>query len=497
LNFIISNNIKATILTIILLSGGVIAITSPVPPSAEAEIYQNAICSNVNFNLNHIKQVQLQNQEDSQTTTNGQQPNDIERLNSLDSGGLLSNMEDRSTDANIDGEPVLNLEKNIVNVCINDNDNFLGAELVGGQEQIEPPQPIPPSAFLDLAVANVFSDNVSVLLGDATDSFGTATNYDTGDAPSSVAIGDFNGNGVLDLAISNILSNSVSILLGNGDGTFGTANSFSTGNSPYAVAIGDFNGDGILDLVIANENSNSNSVSILLGNGDGTFGTANSFSTGGTTPRFVAVGEFNGDDVFDLAVANTGSHDLGILLGNGDGTFDPANNFPTGEESFPAFVAVGDFNGDNVLDLVTVYDNSGEPNSNSVSILLGNGDGTFGTAKHFRVGTSPMAVAVEDFNDDKVLDLAVANSGSAGSVSILLGNGDGTFGTANGFGGGSSPRSIAVGDFNNDRKLDLVTANESSNTVTILLGNGDGTFGPSNSFPVGDRPFSVAVGNFN
>lgn len=108
-----------------------------------------------------------------------------------------------------------------------------------------------------------------------------------------------------------------------------------------------------------------------------------------------------------------------------------------------------------------------------------------------------MSARVGDYNGDNVLDLAVANSGSADSVSILLGNGDGTFDTANGFGGGPSPRSIAAGDFNNDRKLDLVTANDSSNSVTILLGNGDGTFDTANSFPVGDRPFSVAVGDFN
>jgi FG-GAP-like repeat len=252
----------------------------------------------------------------------------------------------------------------------------------------------------------------------------------------------------LDLAVANNFGDSVSILLGNGDGTFDPANNFPTGNSPYAIAIGDFNGDGVLDLVTANESSNSNSVSILLGNGDGTFGPANNFPRGGTTPRFVAVGDFNGDNVLDLAVANTGSHDLGILLGNGDGTFGPANNFQTGEESFPTFVAVGDFNDDDVLDLVTVYDNLGETNSNSVTILLGNDDGTFNSGKYFRVGTSPMAVAVEDFNGDSVLDLAVANSGSAGSVSILLGNGDGTFGQVTSFEVGNRTFSVAVGEFN-------------------------------------------------
>jgi hypothetical protein len=187
---------------------------------------QNVICDNINLNLNHIEQVQRQNQKNSQTTDNLQQPSVIEGLNPRDSGGLLSNIEDTFTDANINDESLLNLDRNIINVCINDNINFLDAELVGTQEQIEPPSPIPPGDFLDLTVPNVGSDNVSILLGDGTGSFGTATNFDTGDAPSSVAIGDFNGNGILDLAVANIISNSVSILLGNGDGTFGPANNF-------------------------------------------------------------------------------------------------------------------------------------------------------------------------------------------------------------------------------------------------------------------------------
>ena len=315
-------------------------------------------------------------------------------MNPADSGGPLSNIENTFNDANINDESLLNLDKNIVNICINDNDNFLNSELVATQEQIEPPPPPTPSInFLDLVVANVGSDNVSILLGDGTGSFGTATNFDTGDAPSSVAIGDFDGNSILDLAVANIISNSVSILLGNGDGTFDPANNFARGHSPYAVAIGDFNSDGVLDLVTANESSNSNSVTILLGNGDGTFDPANNFSTGGTTPRFVAVGDFNGDNVLDLAVSNTGSHDLGILLGNGDGKFDPANNFARGHS--PRSIAVGDFNSDGVLDLVTANEFY---LSNSVTILLGNGNGTLDTANSFPVGDRPFSVAVGEFN---------------------------------------------------------------------------------------------------
>jgi hypothetical protein len=114
---IVSNNIKATFLTIMLLSG-FIGITSPPLSSASADLYQNAICDNVNFNLNHINQIQRQNQEDSQITSNGQQPSTIKALNPADSGGPLSNMEDTFTDANINDKPLLNLNKNIVNVLL-------------------------------------------------------------------------------------------------------------------------------------------------------------------------------------------------------------------------------------------------------------------------------------------------------------------------------------------------------------------------------------------
>ena len=138
MNYIVSNNIKTTILTIILLSGGFIGITSPLPilSAASAELYQNAICDNINLNFNHIEQIQRQNQEDSQTTANGQQPSSIEALNPGDFGDPLSNMEDTFTGANTNDESLLNLDKNIINICINDNDKFLDAELVGTQEHL-------------------------------------------------------------------------------------------------------------------------------------------------------------------------------------------------------------------------------------------------------------------------------------------------------------------------------------------------------------------------
>ncbi len=147
----------------------------------------------------------------------------------------------------------------------------------------------------------------------------------------------------------------------------------------------------------------------------------------GTQPYSVALGDFNGDQTPDLAVANRGSNDISVLLGNSQGSFGAAINFTVGMT--PVSMAVGDFNGDKKTDLIVA--NSG---TNNVSVLLGNGLGSFGAATNFDVGTSPYAVAVGDVNGDNKLDLIVANNGND-TVSALLGDGQGSFGAATNFNG--------------------------------------------------------------
>jgi hypothetical protein len=271
---------------------------------------------------------------------------------------------------------------------------------------------------------------------------------------------------------------------------FSPAQFFATGSSPASVAVGDFNNDGSLDLAVANA-ATSGTVSILLGTGSGFFRTATNYAVG-SFPDSVAVGEFVPNlkpPHLDLAVTNFFSNTVSVLLGNGNGTFAPAVNYPVG--AGPTFVAVGDFNHDGIPDLVVA--NQG---GNTVSVLLGNGDGTFAPAVNYPVGQSPASVAVGDFNRDGNLDLAVAN-GSGNNVSVLLGNGDGTFGAAVNYAVGLEPVSVAVGDFNRDGIPDLVVANQGGNTVSVLLGNGDGTFKAATNFPAGVGPTFVAVGDFN
>src|SRR5205085_11797771 len=166
----------------------------------------------------------------------------------------------------------------------------------------------------------------------------------------------------------------------------------------------DFNGDGKADLAVAIDRDNL--VNIFLGNGDGTFQSHVDYATG-TDPLSVAVADFNGDGKTDLVLANAADSTVGILLGNGNGSFQTYVDYRTGAEPF--WVAVGDFNGDGKMDLVTAnVGNAG----NTVSVLLGNGDGTFQPHVDYLTGSFPNSVAVGDFNRDGRKDLAVANSQS-------------------------------------------------------------------------------------
>src|SRR5215472_1459362 len=214
------------------------------------------------------------------------------------------------------------------------------------------------------------------------------------------------------------------------------------------------------------------------------------YETGsGSQPNSVGIGDFNGDGKLDLAVANFTTETATIFLGNGDGTFQPGVNYAV--QSVPDSVIVRDFNGDGNLDVVVR--NNG---SNSVSILMGNGDGTFQPAHNFATGNSPNFQAASDFNGDGKLDLAVANGGD-NTVSILLGNGDGTFQRHVDYAVGASPWMVATADIDADGKLDLAVANWGGVAVSVLRGNGDGTFQSANNFGAGNGPLWVAFADFN
>ncbi|HEY2383626.1 MAG TPA: FG-GAP-like repeat-containing protein [Terriglobia bacterium] len=322
-----------------------------------------------------------------------------------------------------------------------------------------------------------------------------------GATANSVVIGDFNSDGKADLAVTNdVFAGTISVFLGKGDGTFQTAAHFGAGINPMSPVVADFNGDGKTDLaVLANFIPSRTTVGVFLGNGDGTFQPAMSFGAD-IGSNAIAAADLNGDGNADIVVANATSNDVSVLLGNGDGTFQSAVNFGVG--SYPLSVSVGDFNDDGRADIVSA--NSGLfGGGHDVSVLLGNGDGTFQSAVDFGVGPYPYFVVVGDFNGDGEVDLAVANyatycCSTIPSVSVLLGNGNGTFQTALSFAAGSQPFSLAVGDFNGDGAADLAVVNDSTDYVILLLGNGDGTLqAPVNLSPGSSSLRSIAVGDLN
>ncbi|HEX6182690.1 MAG TPA: FG-GAP-like repeat-containing protein [Pyrinomonadaceae bacterium] len=209
----------------------------------------------------------------------------------------------------------------------------------------------------------------------------------------------------------------------------------------------------------------------------------------GTNPLSTAVGDFNRDGRQDIAVANNGSNSVSVLLGDGAGSFAAATSFNVGSQ--PRSVAVADLNNDGKQDIVTANFNSGD-----VSLLLGDGAGGFGAATSLTVGTNPFSVATGDFNNDGRPDLVAANSG-ADTVSILLADAAGGFAPASDNGVGDQPQSVVVGNFNGGAPQDIVTANNSSNDISVLLGEGAGAFGAATTSPAGTNPESAAVGDFN
>ena len=384
------------------------------------------------------------------------------------------------------------------------------------------------------SASNCSSSSVVVLLGNGDGTFQPGVAYSVAGSNSfSIVVADLNGDGKLDLAVAqqcssnnNCNAGSVSVLLGNGDGTFQSSVSYNSGGLyAFGVAVADLNGDGHPDLVVSNyclSNSNCTygTVNVLLGNGDGTFQSAVSYNSGGFYSISVTVADLNGDGKADLIVANLCNSNnncnlgsMSVLLGNGDGTFQAASSYSAGGRSAYSEV-VADVNGDGKLDVIVAdqCDYSSDCGNGVVAVLLGNGDGTLQTPLTYNSGGMNLSsVLVKDVNGDGKPDIlatngCVDNSCSSGSVGVLFGNGNGTFQAPISYNpGGSGSFSMAMADVNGDGKLDLLVANTclsnsncNNGTVGVLFGNGDGTFLPPVAYGTGgSETFGVALADIN
>ncbi|HLB24271.1 MAG TPA: PQQ-dependent sugar dehydrogenase [Dehalococcoidia bacterium] len=320
----------------------------------------------------------------------------------------------------------------------------------------------------DVVTANAGANTMSVLLGNGDGTFQAAVSYATGVEPKSVVLGDLNGDGELDAVTSNQGSNNVSVLRGNGDGSFQAKTDYAACSGAHESTLALLNADANLDIACAGWGASL--AGILLGNGDGTFQAMSSFGVG-TAPHSIVAGLFNADANLDLATANNGSANISVLLGNGNGTFQAAVNYGAG--SGPHSLRSADLDGDGDLDLV-----SANNSSNNASVLLGNGNGSFQAAVNYTTGNTPKGVTIADMNGDTELDILTANingnypnliNPGGDSISLLLGNGNGTFQAKTDYATGQGPFAVAAGLLNGDVNLDVVTANWWDDGVSVLL----------------------------
>jgi hypothetical protein len=337
------------------------------------------------------------------------------------------------------------------------------------------------NGYEDLVVGDPVSGNVLVYLGDGKGNFASGVPYFVGMGTSVVAVADMNGDHVPDVLVCNQTAGTISVLIGNGDGTLQPAQTYSVGFKPSFVATGNF-GSGNVDVAVAG----ASEFTTFLNNGAGKLQTTANYSLS-KTPTAIAAASFNNGSYSDLALANTDGT-VSIWLESNTGQWGHTSEVTAASGSLSSIVS-GDFNSDGKIDLAVT-----QSGANQVSVLLGNGDGTFKSPVSYAVGDTPVSALVSDVNGDGHLDLVAVNRGS-NTFSVLIGNGDGTFQNSQNFIVDNSPTAAVAGIFYGTGHVDLATINYPSNTVSVVQGNGDGTFRAGRSyFSGGYEPVSIASG---
>ncbi|HEX5011640.1 MAG TPA: VCBS repeat-containing protein [Planctomycetota bacterium] len=351
----------------------------------------------------------------------------------------------------------------------------------------------------DLAVVNAISiitqgpGTVSILVGRGNGSFDPQVEYDAGQGPSAIVAEDLDGDGVLDLGIVNyvaiLVAHAVVTLHGHGDATFDAPVSHLVAVGPVDLLAQDLDASGAPDLVTANLGDNS--VSVLRDDGAGGFLPHLDFPAG-FGPEAVAAADLDGDARPDLALptftAGAGGGSLALLHNLGGAVFAPAVEYQTGP--IGAAIVAADVDGDGATDFVAPNQSSG------VSVYLGHADGTLLAPALLATANGPVAVATADFNGDNHADLAVVNS-LGNSFSILAGKGDGSFGPRVDAPAAGEPSALVAADMNRDGLQDLVMTHAAAGRVSVRLGRGDGTFLPAQSFAAGGDPVALTVADFD
>ncbi|MEQ9423810.1 MAG: FG-GAP-like repeat-containing protein, partial [Cyclobacteriaceae bacterium] len=434
----------------------------------------------------------------------------------------------------------------------------------------------------DLVCANAFSASISILFGNGDGSFSSATNYSVGLTPFDVKVLKVNSDEYWDLVVSNSSANSLSILLGNSDGTFNSAAFYEVGNSPNDMSLFDLDGNEYLDLAVPLLSDNQ--VKIIKNDGSGNFVQHSTYDVG-VKPGSVFSEDFNNDDLPDLLVTHLESTFISILLNNGEGEFvktdinteqksrhanftqlnDDENidfilttsnglsnhriefYFGDGEGDFtwqfnlesgsPLSTQLGNFDGDDMLDLILVNNNENDisfhkglsnnnfkttpvfggetfnsndlisedfnldgfadlviSHSTGLGVSYGDGNGNFSDVTNYDVNGRKTDIGL--LNGDEFVDIALANQG-ADAVTILLGSSSGEFNNIVNYPVGDGPWDVAIGKINQDDFNDIVTANLSSDDVTVYYGTSEGTFANKIDFDVGDQPIAVSLGDLN
>jgi hypothetical protein len=324
---------------------------------------------------------------------------------------------------------------------------------------------------------------------------------------TSVAAGDFNGDGKIDVVAPIARAGGdIAVLLGDGQGRLAPAPGSPFGDGgvePISATVGDFNHDDKLDVAVVHTNGNDfqhpiATVSILVGDGQGRLTPAGSPVPVASSPTHqvfaITVGEFNGDGNLDVAAVDFGWERVQVLLGNGQGGLVLGRTSPSGGTQ-PRSVTAGDMNGDGKVDLVV-----GNTSVSNVSVLLGDGEGSFSVSSSRFTGDYPSGVGIGDFNGDHKPDVVAANFFASNTVALMLGDGQGGLGPSSTFPtGGRRPESVAVADFNGDGLSDVAVGNVDSGQVSVFLGNRSGLLNPAPDSPIDSavRAVSVTTGDFN